>query len=89
VFGLSEGERGFLLAAERGQALLTAGRHRAAFHALAATAEHHLITTDPAELAELARLDPRLDGGGRPTDGEVVVVPEQRRSGQPVAQRRP
>ena len=53
VFGLSDGERAFLLAAERGQALLSAGRHRAAFHACAAPAEHNLITTDPAELAEL------------------------------------
>jgi hypothetical protein len=54
TFDLSAGEREFLLTAERGHALLSAGRHRAAFHALAADLEHQLITTDPAELAHHA-----------------------------------
>jgi TraG P-loop domain/Helicase HerA, central domain len=57
TFGLSDGERAFLLSADRGQALLSAGVHRVAFQAVAADAEHHLITTDPAELAELAARD--------------------------------
>jgi hypothetical protein len=51
TFGLSDGERAFLLAADRGHALLCAGAHRVGFQAVAADAEHHLITTDPAELA--------------------------------------
>jgi hypothetical protein len=51
TFGLSEGERAFLLAADRGHALLSAGVHRVGFCAVAADAEHDLITTDPAELA--------------------------------------
>ncbi|MGD9530355.1 MAG: VirB4 family type IV secretion system protein [Pseudonocardia sp.] len=54
TFDLSAGERSFLLSAERGQALLSAGRHRVAFHALAADAEHDLITTDPRERAHHA-----------------------------------
>jgi type IV secretory pathway VirB4 component len=51
AFGLSDGERAFLLAADRGQGLLAAGNQRVAFQAAASPAEHRLITTDPAELA--------------------------------------
>jgi type IV secretory pathway VirB4 component len=53
AFGLSAGERAFLLSAGRGQALLAAGTSRAGFEAVASPAEHQLITTDPAELAQL------------------------------------
>ena len=53
AFGLSAGERAFLLSAGRGQALLAAGSSRAGFEAVASPAEHRLITTDPAELAQL------------------------------------
>lgn len=49
TFGLSAGERAFLLSAEQGDALLCAGAHRAAFRAAASPVEHGLITTDPAE----------------------------------------
>lgn len=52
AFGLSDGERAFLLSAGRGQALLAAGSSRAGFEAVASPAEHRLITTDPAELAQ-------------------------------------
>ncbi|GAA0406044.1 hypothetical protein Acor_40980 [Acrocarpospora corrugata] len=59
AFDLTEGERQFLLTAERGQALLIAGpASRAAFHVIASPRETSLITTDPAELAELDRYDP-------------------------------
>jgi hypothetical protein len=51
TFGLSDGERAFLLSADRGHALLSAGVHRVAFQAVAADAEHDLITTDPEFLA--------------------------------------
>ena len=47
AFGLSAGERAYVLAAGRGQALLTSGTHRAGFCAEASPAEHALITTDP------------------------------------------
>jgi hypothetical protein len=53
AFGLSDGERAFLLSAGRGQALLAAGSSRAGFEAVASPAEHQLVTTDPAELAQL------------------------------------
>lgn len=53
AFNLSGGERAFLLSADRGEGLLASGLHRVPFRALASSAEHSLITTDPAELAEL------------------------------------
>ncbi len=53
AFHLSGGEQAFLLSAERGQALLAAGSQRVGFQAIASPAEYRLITTDPAELAEL------------------------------------
>jgi type IV secretory pathway VirB4 component len=52
AFALSEGERGFLLAARQGEGLLAAGADRVAFRALASPAEHALVTTNPAELAD-------------------------------------
>jgi len=55
AFGLSAGERAFLLAAERGQALLLAGgAHRVAFDVVASPLEHQLCTSDPAELTAMA-----------------------------------
>ncbi|MFF4237584.1 VirB4 family type IV secretion system protein [Actinomadura geliboluensis] len=61
AFGLSEGERAFLLSAERGEGLLCGGSagDRAAFAAISSPAEHKVITTDPAEL---------LDNDGHETD---------------------
>lgn len=51
TFNLSDGERQFLLSADRGQGLLSTGTQRVAFQAVASPAEHALVTTDPAELA--------------------------------------
>ncbi|MBL7496188.1 DUF87 domain-containing protein [Frankia sp. CNm7] len=51
VFDLSDGERQFLLTANRGQGLLSAGTQRVAFQSVASPAEHRLVTTNPAELA--------------------------------------
>jgi type IV secretory pathway VirB4 component len=51
AFDLSAGERQFLLSAERGQGLLSAGTQRVAFQSTASPTEHHLVTSDPAELA--------------------------------------
>jgi type IV secretory pathway VirB4 component len=50
AFGLSDGERAFLLAAGRGEAILAAGTQRVSFQATASPTEHQLVTTDPAEL---------------------------------------
>ncbi|MET8850935.1 DUF87 domain-containing protein [Amycolatopsis sp. NPDC004625] len=55
TFNLSEGQRQFLLTAERGQGLLGSGTEWVAFQALASPTENVLVTTDPAELAEIAR----------------------------------
>lgn len=54
AFGLSEGERAFLLTAERGEGLLCGGSagDRAAFAAISSPAEHRVITTSPAELLD-------------------------------------
>lgn len=55
AFNLSDGERAFLLSADRGEGLLCGGTagDRAAFYSEASPAEHNLVTTNPAELAEL------------------------------------
>ncbi|WHT20193.1 ATP-binding protein [Crossiella sp. CA-258035] len=61
AFTLSAGERQFLLSAAQGQGLLATGTHRVAFQALASPAEHTLITTNPAELAEHTTGNPLAD----------------------------
>jgi type IV secretory pathway VirB4 component len=52
AFRLSQGERQFLLGAERGQAVLLGGGERVAFRSCASQAEDRLATTDPAQLAD-------------------------------------
>lgn len=52
AFHLCHGEREFLMAAGRGEALLTGDRrHKVALVSVAAPGEHEVITTDPGELA--------------------------------------
>lgn len=48
-FRLSEYEQKFLLASERGEALIIADQHHVAVKVVASDKEHPLITTDPAE----------------------------------------
>lgn len=48
AFGLTDGERAFLLSAARGDALLACGNSRVAFHSLASDVEHDLVVTGPA-----------------------------------------
>ena len=55
------GERQFLLSADRGQGLLSTGTQRVAFQSIASPVEHHLVTSDPAELAEYAEASPDLE----------------------------
>lgn len=65
TFDLSAGERQFLLTADRGQGLLSSGTQRVAFQAIASPTEHHLATSDPAELADYAQTaDPADPGSG-------------------------
>ncbi|MEV4581515.1 ATP-binding protein [Nonomuraea jabiensis] len=60
AFNLTDGERQFLLTAERGEALLVAGpASRVALSIVASPAESALVTTDPAHLAELEQHDSR------------------------------
>ena len=54
AFGLSQGERAFLVAARQGEGLLSvAANQRVGFYALASAAEHDLVTSDPKDLARL------------------------------------
>src|SRR6266511_4715684 len=53
AFGLSDGERQYLLAAGVGEGILAAGTERVAFRAEASPAEHALVTSDPEFLASL------------------------------------
>ncbi|WP_173130288.1 VirB4 family type IV secretion system protein [Kibdelosporangium persicum] len=70
TFDLSAGERAFLLSADRGQGLLSAGTQRVAFHSIASPTEHRLVTSNPAELAGYAD---NTDSGGD-TDAEPSFV---------------
>ncbi len=47
AFGLSDGERAYLLSGSRGDALLSCGTSRVAFHALASQTEHDLVESTP------------------------------------------
>jgi type IV secretory pathway VirB4 component len=55
AFGLTDGERAFLLSCQRGDALLTAGSARVAFHSHASDEEHELIVTGPVTAASARR----------------------------------
>jgi type IV secretory pathway VirB4 component len=65
VFHLSAGEAAFLRSAQTGEALLAAGRQRAAFRAIASEHEYDAITTDPADLADLTDTAPRATRADR------------------------
>jgi type IV secretory pathway VirB4 component len=47
AFGLTDGEKSWLLEAGRGDALLVAGSSRVAFHSIASEAEHALVVNSP------------------------------------------
>jgi type IV secretory pathway VirB4 component len=72
AFDLSDGERQFLLSADKGQGLLSTGTQRVAFASLASPAEHFLVTTNPAELAELAEYADSENGDGS-ADGDSYI----------------
>lgn len=61
TFDLSAGERAFLLSADRGQGLLSAGTQRVAFQSVASPTEHYLVTSNPAELAAYAETAEPVD----------------------------
>lgn len=53
VFNLSEGEKSFLLSADRGQGLFFAGSNHVAIQVVSSQMEHELITTDPKDLEKM------------------------------------
>jgi len=55
VFGLSEGEKEFLLQAERGQGLILVGQRKVPVYILASYAEDQIIKTRPEQLIALKR----------------------------------
>ncbi|MGW5722819.1 VirB4 family type IV secretion system protein [Amycolatopsis sp. NPDC003865] len=61
IFDLSQGERQFLLTADRGQGLLSTGTQRVAFQSIASPVEHQLVTSNPAELAEYSDISPETE----------------------------
>ncbi len=63
TFDLADGQRQFLLSAERGQGLLGSGTEWVAFQSLASPTENYLVTTDPAELAAFDDQNPARDSG--------------------------
>lgn len=85
AFALSDGERHFLLAADRGQGLLATGTHHAVFASIASDFEDNLITTTPefgaaaggegeaidlpADLADAPTTPAGIEEGGHPGDG--------------------
>ncbi|WP_424187652.1 VirB4 family type IV secretion system protein [Actinokineospora sp. G85] len=71
TFDLSAGERAFLLSADRGQGLLSAGTQRVAFQSIASPTEHYLVTSNPAELAAYQDAG---DTGGPVDEAEAAFV---------------
>lgn len=57
VFYLSEGERNLLLSCNVGEGIFFAGESHVAMQVIASMSEHRLITTNPAELQELEKLE--------------------------------
>lgn len=76
TFDLSEGERQFLLTADRGQGLLSAGTQRVAFASVASPTEHYLVTTNPAELAAYADNTTAASAEGPFLDPEAADSPD-------------
>ncbi|WP_027930120.1 VirB4 family type IV secretion system protein [Amycolatopsis thermoflava] len=76
TFTLSAGERQFLLAADRGQGLLSTGTQRVAFQSVASPTEHYLITSDPAELVDQDddQAAAFVDLGPQPVEGEEISL---------------
>lgn len=61
VFNLSDGEKFFLLTADKGQGLFFAGRNHVAIQVVSSQMEHELITSDPKDLEKLAALKGTVD----------------------------
>jgi conjugal transfer ATP-binding protein TraC len=64
VFGLSEGERSFLLNAVIGEGLFFAGTNHVAIQVISSNQEHLLITTNPKDIEEMKTkgIDPLTTG---------------------------
>lgn len=75
AFALSDGERGFLLAADRGQGLLAVGTDRTVFATLASDYEDALITTAPQFLSGEADIDGIDLPAAEHTEALVEFVP--------------
>lgn len=54
TFNLSEGEKQYLLTADKGQGLFFAGANHVAIQVVSSVAEHELITSDPKDLERIS-----------------------------------
>ncbi len=61
VFNLSDGEKFFLLNAEKGQGLFFAGQNHVAIQVVSSLSEHELITSDPKDLEKLRKQQEQPD----------------------------
>ncbi len=61
VFGLSDGERSFLLSCEKGQGLFFAGSNHVGIQVLSSQAENEIITSDPKELEKMKEREGQTD----------------------------
>jgi hypothetical protein len=55
VFNLSQGEKQYLLSADKGQGLFFAGPNHVAIQVVSSQSEHELITTDPKDLERMRK----------------------------------
>jgi len=68
VFYLSEGEKQFLLSADKGEGIFFAGQNHVAIQIIASADEHNLITSNPEDILKKQRIfdDQKSDNGMKP-----------------------
>jgi len=68
VFYLSEGEKQFLLSAEKGEGIFFAGQNHVAIQIIASADEHNLITSNPEDILKKQKFfdDQKIDSGMKP-----------------------
>ena len=68
VFYLSEGEKQFLLSADKGEGIFFAGQNHVAIQIIASADEHNLITSNPEDILKKQKIfdDQKPDNGMKP-----------------------
>ncbi|MBA3822286.1 MAG: ATP-binding protein [Ktedonobacterales bacterium] len=73
AFHLSQGERSFILGCNKGEGLLFARNAHVALHVDSSEWEHHLVTSDPSELAKRHRAHPLPEEAEPDPPSEALV----------------